>query len=365
MTEKEPISDEFIRIIKDFINDVRITFPEYEPFIGKLFNKDELKLKYLFEFCQTKFPPRFVDILYQNEDMFKQESTIDTEFLPNIHFKNLWQCDISQQTKDSIWKYLQLIMFSIIGTIDNKNAFGDTAKIFEDINEEDFKTKINEILSKVFEQNNNDTNDINPDVTDPSNSPSPSLNADEIHQHITGMMTGKLGQLARDIAEETAANIDIDFNDSTNMQDIFQKLMTNPSKLMGLVKTVGDKLDSKLKSGDIKESELMTEATEMMNNMKNMPGMENIQDMLSKLGLQKGKVNMAATEAHMEQKLKLAKTKERILAKSQSKAREKAMKQAIDIQESSTTIIKKHTDEELIKLFGPEKPPRTNKKGKK
>jgi hypothetical protein len=96
--------------------------------------------------------------------------------------------------------------------------------------------------------------------------------------------------------------------------------------------------------------------------MKNMPGMENIQDMLSKLGLQKGKVNMAATEAHMEQKLKLAKTKERILAKSQAKAREKAMKQAIDIQE---TPVKKHTDEELIKLFGPEKPPRTNKKGKK
>ena len=35
----------------------------------------------------------------------------------------------------------------------------------------------------------------------------------------------------------------------TDMKDVFQKLMKNPTKLMGLVKTVGDKLDGKMKSG--------------------------------------------------------------------------------------------------------------------
>ena len=37
---------------------------------------------------------------------------------------------------------------------------------------------------------------------------------------------------------------------------------------MDLVKNIGGKLDSKMKSGDIKESELLEEATEIVNKMK-------------------------------------------------------------------------------------------------
>ena len=73
---------------------------------------------------------------------------------------------------------------------------------------------------------------------------------------------------AVDLAEETAANLNADFDGATDMKDVFQKLVKNPTKLMGLVKTVGDKLDSKIKSGDLKESELIAEASEMMNKMK-------------------------------------------------------------------------------------------------
>ena len=79
---------------------------------------------------------------------------------------------------------------------------------------------------------------------------------------------------------------------------------------MGLVKTVGDKLDGKMKSGELKESELIAEATDIMNKMKNMPGMDNIQAMLSKMGMggmagmaglggKGGKVNMASMEAQL------------------------------------------------------------------
>ena len=99
------------------------------------------------------------------------------------------------------------------------------------------------------------------------------------------MLDGKIGQLAREIAEETAANLNMDFDNATNMKDVFSKLIKNPTKLMELVKTVGDKLDYKLKSGELKESEMIQEATEIMNKMKNMPGMGNIQSMLSKMGM--------------------------------------------------------------------------------
>ena len=149
-------------------------------------------------------------------------------------------------------------------------------------------------------------------------------NAEQINQHITGMLDGKIGQLAREIAEETTANLNMDFDGATDMKDVFNKLIKNPSKLMGLIKNVGDKLDSKLKSGELKESEMIQEATEIMNKMKNIPGMGNIQSMLSKMGMGGGKVNTGAMESQLNQRLKMAKTKERIRAKAEANAKAKA-----------------------------------------
>ena len=210
--ESKSIPEEFTKVIRDFVNDLRTTFPEYETFISKWWkdkahynyidNEDDRNQTYeksvakstklLFDFCQKKFPPRFFDILYQNEDMFKQESDIDTEFLPNIHFKNLWQCDISKNTRDTIWKYLQLIMFAIINTIENKDAFGDTAKMFEAINGDEFKGKLQETLShmqNLFDTSGNLGQGMGSGIN-MENMP----DADQIHDHITGMLDGKLGQ---------------------------------------------------------------------------------------------------------------------------------------------------------------------------
>jgi spore coat protein CotH len=171
------------------------------------------------------------------------------------------------------------------------------------------------------------------------------------------MLDGKLGQLAREIAEETASNLNMDFDGATDMKDIFQSLVKNPTKLMGLVKTVGDRLDSKIKSGDLKETELIAEATEMMNKMKNMPGMGNIQSMLSKMGMggmagMGGKVNVAAMEANLNQKMKMAKTKERIRAKAEANAKAKA-EQLLAQQHQQLQAQQKPAipEEELIKLF--------------
>jgi hypothetical protein len=413
MTEasKTAIPDEFTRVIGDFVNDLMTTFPEYNTFISKWWKPmdkfeyiDDLEertrafekhkqasTKILFSFCKKKVPPRFFDILYQNEDMFKIDSDVDTEFLPSIHFRNLWQCDISSKTKETIWKYLQLITFSIVGTLDNKDAFGDTAKMFEAINQDEFKSKLEETLSHMqglFDMSGNKSDSAEPGINMPD--------AEQLHEHITGMLDGKLGQLAREIAEETANNLNMDFDEASDMKDVFQKLMKNPTKLMGLVKTVGDKLDSKIKTGDLKESELIAEATEMMNKMKNMPGMDNIQSMLSKMGMGNlsglgnlaglgglgglggGKVNMGAMQANLDQKMKLAKTKERILAKSQANAKAKAEAELL-AQKRAAMPEQPHqpqmSEEELLKLFAAEekiektprgsKPQPNKKKGKK
>jgi len=368
------VPDEFIKVIRDFVGDLKVTFPEYIPFIDKwwkskehfnyideeedrnaAYEKSEKKsAKILFDFCKKKLPPRFFDVLYQNDDMFKEESEIDTEFFPKIHFKNLWQCDISDKTRETIWKYLQLMLFAVVGSLDNKEAFGDTAKLFEAINEDEFKSKLQETLSQMqglFDGSGNPSENLGEGLN-PGDLP----DAEQINEHITGMLDGKIGQLAREIAEETATNLNMDFDGATDMKDVFNQLVKNPTKLMGLIKTVGDKLDTKLKSGELKESEMIQEATEIMNKMKNMPGMGNIQSMLSKMGMSGlgglgGKVNTGAMEAQMNQRLKMAKTKERIRAKAEANALKRQMEQA-QAQTQVKSEQKPMADEELLKIFG-------------
>jgi len=353
---------EFQKVIKDFVADLKETFPEYAPLIDKGCADQEK----VFAHCQQKFPPRFFDILYKKEEIFADSA--DTEFLPLIHFNNIWSSDISDNTREIIWKYFQLILFSVVGSLENKELFGDTAKLFETINESEFKSKLEETFANMQDmfdkagEKNGEKEDG--DYKMP--------NAEDIHGHISGMLDGKLGKLAKEIAEETANDLNLDMEDATDMKGVFNNLVKNPDKLMGLVKNVGSKLDSRIKSGELKESELISEATDIMNRMKDMPGMDNIQSLIAKMGLggQGQKVNTAAMEAQLERKLKAAKTKERILAKAESnrKAREvakasemvaEAIKQNAPIQDTT------ESDKALIAMFGEPEKKMPKKKGKK
>ena len=133
--EPQEITEELVKVIYDLINDILFTFPEFKEGLNlDLHNiketRDEDSIQTVFEHIKKVFPERFFDILYKNEEMFVKDE-INTEFLPGIDFKDLWKTDISDNTKDTIWKYLQIILFSVIGKINSQDSFGDTAKPFE------------------------------------------------------------------------------------------------------------------------------------------------------------------------------------------------------------------------------------------
>ena len=356
--------EEFKKVIKDFINDIKMTFPEYAMIINKYFYgevrlqnnnatiSDEIYDK-TFNFCKTKYAPRFFDILYQNTSIFEEDSTEDTEFLPNIYFKNLWNCDISDKTKETIWKYLQLILFSVVGKVDDEGQFGETLKLFEAINDGEFKDKLDETfegIKNMFE----DTKDASGESFDV---PKP----EDMHEHISGLLKGKLGNLATEIAEEITGDLNIDEANTGSVNDLFSNMIKDPSKLMGIVNKVTNKLENKIKSGDIKESELLSEATEMMQQMKNMPGMGNMQSLFSKMGMDMfggGKVDTKATEQQLKRKMKLAKTKERIRAKAEANEKAKQMntlaqmaQQQQEQQQEQLYLQNKISDEELANMF--------------
>ena len=324
MTEKVP--DEFKKVMKDFYKDILTSFPEYKEKLGEneinfLTETDDNNASILFNYCQNLYPERFFDILYQNVDIF-DNSEMNTLFLPNIEFKDIWKEDISEKTREVIWKYLQLVLFSVTSNMDDSDSFGDTAKLFEAINEDELKKK----LEETMEQMNGVFSDISGDFQMPEGfSDMSGVNMEDIpdtekmQDHINGLLGGKLGRLAHEIAEETANDLDVNIDDATDVTDVFQKLFKNPGKLMGMVKKVGSKLDSKIKSGEIKESELMQEASELMEKMKNMPGMKNMDKILEKMGLPTGgkntKMNMNSFQSHMKSNIGKAKQRERMLRK--------------------------------------------------
>ena len=387
---------EFGKLIRDMSIDVLNTFPELQEELNEdlkvIYNGDisnnSKSVEVVYEYCKKVYPERFFDILYENADIFKSDSSVDVCFLPGVDFRALWGENISDKTRSTIWKYLQLILFSIISGISDTSSFGDTAKLFEAIGEEEFKTKLEETITQMEGMFNKTTSNDDSDDNASSTFNAEDLpNAQDIHEHVLGMMDGKLGTLAREIAEETARDMQVDLENITTANDVFKQLFKNPASLMKLVKTVGSKLDDRLQSGDIKESELLEEAQDMMKKMKNMPGMGNLQGLLGKMGMGGGgKMNTGAMQAQLSQRMRMAQTKERMRSRVQSRqekdemttmsqeefknAEERAQQMARDLiaeEDGNTTHVFKSGDGAIrsTRADKPESKSSKNKKNKK
>ena len=93
---------------------------------------------------------------------------------------------------------------------------------------------------------------------------------------------------------------------------------------MNMIKKVGGNLDAKIKSGEIKESELMEEASQLMEKLNNVPGMKNMQKMFGEMGMpMNGKLNMNAMQSQMKNNIGKAKTKERLRRKLEARKKAK------------------------------------------
>ena len=293
--------------MKEFLVDVNKTFPEYN-IQTELNSEDYVKL---LEYCKSVYPKHFLNILYKNEDLFKENDSGDTYFLPNIDFKKLWNNDITDNTKEAIWKYLQIILFITVNDIDSKNMFGDSADFFQAIDQDQFKKKLEETILNMNTMFDTDAS---------QNIPS----ADDMHSHLNDLLDGKIGNLAKEIAEETANDFNKNAGGLENMDDLFKNLLKDPQKLMKLVKSISTKLESKFKSGEIKESELLEEASEILKKMKTMPGMKNMDEMFRNMGMGSipkgsGKVDLNAMQNNLNKNLKNAKLKERLRKKLEDK----------------------------------------------
>jgi len=351
MEESFSVPDNFRSIINDFTNDLSTTFPEYVQTWSKWSSPDitQSQLEQLFQHVLTVYPNRFFDILNQNADIFKTDSDVNTLFLPDMDFKVLYNCEgISDATRNTIWKYLQLILFTVVGSVKDKANFGDTANIFEGIDESELHNKLAESIGSIgdffskmdegvsAEGEEQESSGLGSGAFNPNNLPKP----EELRDHLKTLFEGKIGTLAKELADEIgedlAASLGEDIKNARSTKDVFAKLMQNPQKISGLVKTVGEKLNQKMANGDISKDDIMNEAGDLMRRMKDMAGgdMGNFADMFKNMAkgmgvnIPKGaKIDKNALERLEKQTTSRDKMKARIEVKKQKLAAEKLVEE--------------------------------------
>lgn len=303
-TKNITMPENFGSIIVDFTNDLSVTFPEYTQLWENWKDKESADYEGLYKYCLGIYPERFFDILYQNDDIFNEnsENIINTFFLPGVDFKTLFHCEgVSDKTKQTMWKYLQLVMITIMTGIEDKSLFGETMNLFDGINESDLHEKLSETIGglsdffkKTMDLDENDENE-NENIKMPNMEEFKNMfessempNPDDLNEHLKGLFGGKIGTLAKELADELSDDIMNMFGKegSENVkstQDVLKKIMKNPAKMMELLKKVSSKLDKKMKDGSINQADIMKEASEIMGKMKEMGGGKEFQEMMKNM----------------------------------------------------------------------------------
>jgi len=364
--EEHMIPDGFKHLILDLSNDLYTAFPEHMNSFNAVdcnvfhfaTTRDTCCPKRMlaeYQHCCDTYRQHFFDILYENETLFGGDNALF--FLSGVDFNELWKTpDLTQQTRTTLWKYIQLILFKVVEQTDHSSDFGNSEAFFEAIDDEALKVKMTETLDdikRVFENMGGDaecdTTDETPTTATPPRFTENMPDTEKLHEHLSGLFKGKIGTLANEIMEETRDEwetefgIDFDNEESTSqdaqtINDVFSKLLKDPLKLVNLIKKIGSKLEEKIKNGDVKESELLEETAEMMKNLKNTPGLKDmeklfksfsannggkssdptsqgISNMLSMMGGKNPDKKMKTMQRELDKNIKSSKQRERMLRK--------------------------------------------------
>lgn len=271
--------------------------------------------------CLEVYPKHFFEILYKNENLFENNTVnysknyedkdnqanikleddnkeYNTYFLPNIDFKILFNdTTISDKTRDTLWNYLQLILITIVSNIETENSFGEAAKLFEAIESEKLLSEFSNIIDNVKNMYTNiDTNDISENsifnnfknIFDMSSNLESIPDISGIEKHLNSLLDGKIGKLAAEFSEDLYKELNVNDLENSNIKDVndvYKHIFKNPSKLLNVIVKMGEKLDQKIKSGELSQKEIIEESTKMFGSLTNtdvsgINGMQVFKDMI-------------------------------------------------------------------------------------
>ena len=262
------INKQITNIFSSFIRDLSKTFPEIK---NSLYRNYESELTS--EFTDIDECPKiktFLDKIKENETFIKDKDESffenDFELLEEISFKRLWEKNISDKTKNIIWKYLQ--SFSIINinlnSSDELKDLLDSIKDTEEISKEEIKE---EIKDKQTAKDLQDLKKLSENINE-----SPKNNSEgDLEDMLGGMMDSDSGKIAQEVAQtmdfdSMLGNVD----ENSNPMELMTQLL-NPEKMGSIFQNINEIMNQKMESGDLDAESLKKEAEGMYGDMANNP----------------------------------------------------------------------------------------------
>jgi hypothetical protein len=250
------MSESASKLFKSLINDVINVFPEYEKRLMKYYSStlesednDDPKLKEFLENIEEITD----NIIEKDINVFNEDPVI----LQNVSFKLIWNSDISDNTKNSLWKYLQ--SFCIIN-IQNKSGKDKIQEVLKKI-ESNEKVKDKETvknMKKIQKLNEHfDINEIKGVIENNPETVEKGMNEmDEMFSN-----TG-IGKLAKEITEEL--DIENMVNSGGGIQDLF-----SGGNIANIMQTISSKMEDN--KDTLNSDDLMKEATNICGSMQGNP----------------------------------------------------------------------------------------------
>ena len=250
------MSEGINKLFKSFIDDIINVFPEYNKRL----------LSYYKEVIETKKNdhPKIIEFLRNmneiSEQVINKDVTLfeeDPIILQNVSFKLIWNSDISDQTRNSIWKYLQTFCIVNIQSESTTEKINDVIKLIDSNEKVKDKETVRNMkkLKKLNEEF--DIKEIKKIISE---------NPESIDQGVNQMDTmfenTNIGKIAKEITQ------DLDIESIVSNGGGIEDLLTGGG-MANIMKTITAKMNDK--EGQLDTDQLMKEATEICGSMEGNP----------------------------------------------------------------------------------------------
>lgn len=280
-------TEKFNFYLKTFLGELQNIFPEFKDAItssySEVFESESLSVDTYVKEYMNAVQSFHTQIATKQNSLFLGDNEL--KFLRELDFRELWTKDLSDATRENIWKYLQTLYVigkKIVANDDDVNA------MLNELNtpsQEDFKQHQQEMMEMIENMSK---------ITDENRS----TDSEVENLFNNGIIS--------DIAKELTNELDLDKMDMgnpQNMNEAFSNIMGGGggTNFFNLISKVGEKIQSKVESGQINQGDLINEAQKMMG------GLKNPQQMAQNMRANKGK---EATRDRLRRKLEEKRAKE-------------------------------------------------------
>ena len=273
------IETKLFSLFSDFIRDLSKVFPEIKNSLYRNYEDclvDGSK-------CLSDFPKvkRFLELIGDYEKYIVDKNLeffdLEVEFLEEIQFNRIWEKNISNKTRENIWKYLQT--FQLI-SINLKSGEALNAVLEGD--------KIDKSTLKDLKK----MQKLSEDVQSKAKSEE---GENELDNMLGGLMDSGIGEIAKEVAqgldvESMFGNVD----ENSNPMELMAQLM-NPDKMGAIFNNINSVMEKKMANGELTQDGLKKEAEGMMGQMGENPMFKNMMQQMGENNMGESNVDTGDT----------------------------------------------------------------------